>query len=216
MLLYYLFWFVKLISSVYLQKLVLTNNQLTILPRGIGHLTNLTYLGLGENLLQHLPEEIGTTSPAALKHTHTHKHATHSQPILSHPQAHWRTWRTCTWTTTLTCTVCRSSWPCAASCPSWASRTAPSATSHRRSSPEALPSSSSSSRCRVPTGPWSETLAHRNKVETQSPRDVTVPPCSLYLGQETAQLGSNWWRNHSQLGPPPPSRKQRLDVCCQN
>lgn len=62
----------KLISSVYLQKLVLTNNQLTTLPRGIGHLTNLTYLGLGENLLQHLPEEIGTTSPAALTHTDTH------------------------------------------------------------------------------------------------------------------------------------------------
>lgn len=41
------------------QKLVLTNNQLTTLPRGIGHLTNLTHLGLGENLLQHLPEEIG-------------------------------------------------------------------------------------------------------------------------------------------------------------
>lgn len=72
MLLYCLFWFVKLISSVYLQKLVLTNNQLTTLPRGIGHLTNLTYLGLGENLLQHLPEEIGTTSPAALTHTDTH------------------------------------------------------------------------------------------------------------------------------------------------
>lgn len=41
------------------QKLVLTNNQLTTLPRGIGHLTNLTHLGLGENLLTHLPEEIG-------------------------------------------------------------------------------------------------------------------------------------------------------------
>ena len=43
---------------------MLTNNQLTTLPRGIGHLTNLTHLGLGENLLQHLPEEIGKDRPA--------------------------------------------------------------------------------------------------------------------------------------------------------
>lgn len=42
---------------------MLTNNQLTTLPRGIGHLTNLTHLGLGENLLQHLPEEIGKYFP---------------------------------------------------------------------------------------------------------------------------------------------------------
>lgn len=48
-----------------LQKLVLTNNQLTTLPRGIGHLTNLTHLGLGENLLQHLPEEIGQSCSAS-------------------------------------------------------------------------------------------------------------------------------------------------------
>lgn len=41
---------------------MLTNNQLTTLPRGIGHLTNLTHLGLGENLLQHLPEEIGESA----------------------------------------------------------------------------------------------------------------------------------------------------------
>lgn len=53
------------------QKLVLTNNQLTTLPRGIGHLTNLTHLGLGENLLQHLPEEIGEYAilPRLVQHT---------------------------------------------------------------------------------------------------------------------------------------------------
>ena len=55
------------------QKLVLTNNQLTTLPRGIGHLTNLTHLGLGENLLQHLPEEIGAylhpSIPDLMQHT---------------------------------------------------------------------------------------------------------------------------------------------------
>lgn len=33
-----------------------------MLPRGIGHLLNLTHLGLGENQLQHLPEEIGQYS----------------------------------------------------------------------------------------------------------------------------------------------------------
>lgn len=58
----------------YFQKLVLTNNQLTTLPRGIGHLTNLTHLGLGENLLQHLPEEIGVYA-RTLSYTHTNTHA---------------------------------------------------------------------------------------------------------------------------------------------
>uniref|UniRef100_A0A8C4QHQ8 Disease resistance R13L4/SHOC-2-like LRR domain-containing protein n=1 Tax=Eptatretus burgeri TaxID=7764 RepID=A0A8C4QHQ8_EPTBU len=42
------------------QKLVLTNNQLNSLPRGIGHLSNLTHLMVGENQLNHVPEEIGT------------------------------------------------------------------------------------------------------------------------------------------------------------
>lgn len=46
---------------------MLTNNQLTTLPRGIGHLTNLTHLGLGENLLQNLPEEIGECFPRISK-----------------------------------------------------------------------------------------------------------------------------------------------------
>lgn len=53
------------------------------------------------------------------------------------------------------------------------------------------------------------------KEETESPRGVTLSS-SLYLGQETVQLGSIWWRNHSQLGPLYPRRKQRLDFCCQN
>ncbi|KAL0159787.1 hypothetical protein M9458_043512, partial [Cirrhinus mrigala] len=39
---------------------------------GIGHLTNLTYLGLGENLLQHLPEEIGKIPPPPPSNTHNH------------------------------------------------------------------------------------------------------------------------------------------------
>ncbi len=61
------------------QKLVLTNNQLTTLPRGIGHLTNLTHLGLGENLLQHLPEEIGKYFPQ----TPNYVDQSHAQLICS-------------------------------------------------------------------------------------------------------------------------------------
>lgn len=87
---------VKLVSQIYLQKLVLTNNQLTTLPRGIGHLTNLTYLGLGENLLQHIPEEIGTSSPLP-SHTATPIYTQLAYSLsFSNPQVLWRTWRTCT------------------------------------------------------------------------------------------------------------------------
>lgn len=76
----------KLISGIRLQKLVLTNNQLNTLPRGIGHLTNLTYLGLGENLLQHLPEEIGTSSPLPSNtHGHTDPYATRLKPFSLQP-----------------------------------------------------------------------------------------------------------------------------------
>lgn len=42
-----------------LQKLVAQSNQLSSLPRAIGHLSNLTYLGVGENNLNFIPEEIG-------------------------------------------------------------------------------------------------------------------------------------------------------------
>lgn len=41
-----------------LQKLILQSNQITALPRTIGHLSNLTYLSVGENGLQFIPEEI--------------------------------------------------------------------------------------------------------------------------------------------------------------
>lgn len=43
-----------------LQKLVLQSNQMSTLPRAIGHLTNLVFLSIGENNLTYLPEEIGT------------------------------------------------------------------------------------------------------------------------------------------------------------
>lgn len=78
-------------------------------------------------------------------------------------QVHWRTWRNCTSTTTPTYTASRSSWPSAASCPSWALRTVPSATCRPRLSREALPSSSSSSRCRDHTVPWSEPRAAQSQ-----------------------------------------------------
>jgi leucine-rich repeat protein SHOC2 len=35
------------------------SNQLTSLPRAIGHLARLTYLSVGENNLSFIPEEIG-------------------------------------------------------------------------------------------------------------------------------------------------------------
>lgn len=41
-----------------MQKLILQSNQITALPRTIGHLSNLTYLSVGENNLQFIPEEI--------------------------------------------------------------------------------------------------------------------------------------------------------------
>ncbi len=42
-----------------LQKLIAQSNQLTSLPRAIGHLSRLTYLSVGENNLSFIPEEIG-------------------------------------------------------------------------------------------------------------------------------------------------------------
>lgn len=42
-----------------LQKLIVQSNQLTSLPRAIGHLSKLTYLSVGENNLGFIPEEIG-------------------------------------------------------------------------------------------------------------------------------------------------------------
>jgi len=42
-----------------LQKLILASNQLTSLPRAIGHLSSLNYLSIGENNLNSIPEEIG-------------------------------------------------------------------------------------------------------------------------------------------------------------
>ncbi|KAJ8977693.1 hypothetical protein NQ317_005426 [Molorchus minor] len=43
-----------------LQRLIIQSNQLTSLPRAIGHLTSLVFLSIGENNLAFLPEEIGT------------------------------------------------------------------------------------------------------------------------------------------------------------
>lgn len=72
------------------------------------------------------------------------------------PQVHWKTWRSCTSMTTQTCIAYHSSWPFAASCPSWASKTVPSATCPRRLSRGAPPSLYSSSRCRDHIVPWFE------------------------------------------------------------
>jgi len=44
---------------VQLRKLKLQGNRLTVLPRGLGHLENLTVLAVGENQMRDLPIEIG-------------------------------------------------------------------------------------------------------------------------------------------------------------
>lgn len=93
--------------------------------------------------------------------------------------------------TTPTCTASRSSWPFAASCPSWASRTVPSATCRHRSSREAPPSSSSSSRCRVHTVPWSEPRAARSQPYlTPNPplgSAPSRPPAPMYVNPYTVK-----------------------------
>lgn len=45
-----------------LQKLNLSNNQLTSIPRSIGNLTRLTFLSVAENDLSSLPPEVGQSS----------------------------------------------------------------------------------------------------------------------------------------------------------
>ena len=42
-----------------LKKLIVQSNKLTYLPRTIGALENLVYLGAGENNLQSIPDELG-------------------------------------------------------------------------------------------------------------------------------------------------------------
>lgn len=92
------------------------------------------------------------------------------------PQAHWRTWRSCTSMTTPTCTAFPSSWPSAASCPSWALRTVPSATCRPRLWQGDPPSSSSFLRCRDRTVPWCELGAAQSQ---SSP--TPDPPRALQL-----------------------------------
>lgn len=44
---------------IQLKKLMLQGNVLTTLPRGLGHLSSLAVLSVGENHLQGIPEEVG-------------------------------------------------------------------------------------------------------------------------------------------------------------